>query len=62
MILIFFKHDIPLDYSDKYTFPLAPMPIDPNSYPSFKHIDEPKKYDIFYRGRSAHGPREDRLF
>ena len=58
----FFKHDIPLDYSDKYTFPLAPMPIDPNSYPSFKHIDEPKKYDIFYRGRSAHGPREDRLF
>lgn len=58
----FFKHDIPLDYIDEYTFPLAPMPIDPSSYPSFNHINESKKYEIFYRGRSGHGPRDDRLF
>lgn len=59
---IFFKHDIPLDYQDKFTFPLAPMPIDPNSYLNIFDKNEIKKYDIFYRGRNNHGPRDDRKY
>ncbi len=59
---LFFKHDIPINYFDDFTFPLAPMPIDPESYPNFDKKDYERKYDIFYRGRDSHGPRNDRIF
>ncbi|MFY9461820.1 MAG: hypothetical protein WAP51_01295, partial [Candidatus Sungiibacteriota bacterium] len=44
---LFFKKDLPLGYANEYTFPIAPVPIRPESY-NFRVL--PKDTDIFYSG------------
>ncbi|MDO8500063.1 MAG: glycosyltransferase [bacterium] len=46
---LFFKKDLPLGYASEYVFPIAPVPVRPESY-DFHQL--PKDMSIFYSGKS----------
>ena len=59
---LYFKHDLPKGkYIDQLLYPLAPMPCNPKNYPKLNSVWTKKNISIFYRGRTSHNPREDRV-